>query len=128
MLRFIYKWLSPQKYFQCTHIYLAFYINVKKSTYNQKSFTNVFLMHTQIFIVLNICNKNPQIYVFLYIVFIYILYLKSICNFHQNICGCWYIHIQMLLFCEPLRICVWIFLRLPWRGQIHKCIFSTKGI
>ena len=56
--------LSTQIFSMHTHIFGILYKCKKKSTNNQKSFTNVFLMHTQIFIVLNICNKNPQIYVF----------------------------------------------------------------
>ena len=54
-------------------------------------------MCTQIFLVLNMCNKNSQMY-------------KSsvICNFHQiHIWKCAFV--SVLLICKPPRICVLIF-------------------
>ena len=70
----------------------------KESKYELIMFTNVFSLHTQKFLVLNISNGKANVHVDEYWKY------SSTCTFAVT-----FIHKLLLLVCELHYVCVWIF-------------------
>lgn len=114
----IYEWLSLQKSFSMpAQVFLALYKCETNPTRKLKRLCKCFffLMHSQIFLVLNIRHRNPQVFAF-----------KRICSVHHK-----HAYMRVVTFLHQLLDLHWQTARglcvkasrLPRREAIYKCVF-----
>ena len=130
ILWFIYKLLFSKIHFIHTQMDIGMY-KCKINPKTKISFTNTFLIHTQMYLVLNKCNINPYIGLYelkKYLQFSWKMYLDVVTFIYKllNLNKQDAFHLWTCLhLCLNWSVFTCGFLRLSWRGWIHKRFFST---